>query len=220
LETIAYLAAQFKLIMKRVTLLFVALLLSLYGLAQPSVTLLTFGGYTFADKFDIIYDYGYGYGKIQDGFQWGAGLEIGMSDEAAIELIYQNMKTDAFVQGDLLRYEGSIGINYAMLGGTRYAPVNDKVAGFGSFDLGVAWSNPDESLNMESVTKFAWGGRLGLRIQTNEKVSLRLHAQLLSPVQWAGGGFYLGTGGSGVGVSTGSTVYQFSFGGSLNFKLR
>ena len=206
--------------MKKLSLVVAALVFSLYGFAQPSITLLTFGGYAFADKFDITYDYGYGYGKIQDGFQWGGGLEFGLSDEAAIELIYQNMKTDAFVQGDILRYDGSLGINYVMLGGTRYAPVNEKVAGFGSLDLGVAWSSPDESLNMESVTKFAWGGRLGVRIQGSDRVSVRLHAQLLSPVQWAGGGFYLGTGGSGVGLSTGSTVYQFSFGGSLNFKLR
>jgi hypothetical protein len=54
----------------------------------------------------------------------------------------------------------------------------------------------------------------------SEKVSLRIHGQLLSPVQWAGGGFYFGTGGSGAGVTTGSTIYQFNVGGSLNYKLR
>jgi hypothetical protein len=107
-----------------------------------------------------------------------------------------------------------------LLGGTKYAPLNDKISGFGTFYLGVAWSNPDESLQSESVTKFALGGRLGVRIMVSEKVSLRVHGQLLSPVQWAGGGFYFGTGGSGAGVSTGSTIYQFNLGGSLNYRLK
>jgi hypothetical protein len=143
----------------------------------------------------------------------------------AVELIYQNLKTDAYYDGyynlgGSQRYNGNIGINYAMIGGTRYAPVNDKISGFGTFDLGVAWSNADESLQSENVTKFALGGRLGVRIMVSEKVSLRLHGQLLSPVQWAGGGFYFGTGGSGAGVTTGSTIYQFNLGGSLNYRLR
>ncbi|MEQ1587672.1 MAG: hypothetical protein ABL895_17430 [Cyclobacteriaceae bacterium] len=184
--------------------------------AQPSITLLTFESYTFPDKFETEY----GTGKIQDGFQWGGGLEFGLSETTAVELIYQNLKTDAYYQGFDGRYDGKVGINYAMLGGTRYAPVNDKISGFGTLDLGAAWSNPDPSLASESVTKFAIGGRLGVRIQGSEKVSLRLHAQLFSPVQWAGGGFYFGTGGSGAGVSTGSTIWQFNLGGSLNIKLK
>lgn len=202
--------------MKRLSLLAAALFAASFLMAQPTITLLTFESYTFADKFDTQY----GTGKIQDGFQWGLGLEFGLAETAAVELIYQNLKTDAFYQGIDARYDGKVGINYALVGGTKYAPLNDKIAGFGTFNMGVAWSSPDESLASESVTKFAIGGRLGVRISTSERVSLRLHAQLLSPVQWAGGGFYFGTGGSGAGVSTGSTIYQFNLGGSVNFKLK
>jgi hypothetical protein len=202
--------------MKTVYALIIVLCAAIAVKAQPTVTLLTFESYTFADKFDTEY----GTGKIQDGFQWGVGLEFGLAETAAVELIYQNIKTDVSYQGVDKRYEGVTGINYAMLGGTKYAPLNDKISGFGSLDIGAAWSNPDASLSSESVTKFAWGGRLGVRVQTSEKVSLRLHAQLLSPVQWAGGGFYFGTGGSGAGVSTGSTIYQFNLGGSLNYRLK
>lgn len=192
------------------------ILLATAAWAQPTITLMTFESYTFADKFDTEY----GTGKIQDGFQWGGGLEFGLAETAAIELIYQNINTDVEYQGFDQRYNGNVGINYLMLGGTKYAPFSDKVSGFASGDLGVAWSNPDASLKSESVTKFAIGGRLGVRIMASEKVSLRLHAQLLSPVQWAGGGFYFGTGGSGAGVSTGSTIWQFNLGGSLNFRLK
>ena len=192
------------------------ILMALGAWAQPTITLMTFESYTFADKFDTEY----GTGKIEDGFQWGGGLEFGFSENAAMELIYQNLKTQVTYQGFDKKYSGNVGVNYMMLGGTRYAPLNDRIAGFGTFDLGAAWSNPDTSLDSESVTKFAIGGRLGLRITASDKVSLRLHTQLLSPVQWAGGGFYFGTGGGGAGVSTGSTIYQFNLGGSVNIRLK
>jgi len=188
--------------------------------AQPTITLMTFESYTFPDKFSTEY----GSGKIQDGFQWGGGLEIGLEETMAIELIYQNLKTNAYydaysLSGGSRRLEGNVGVNYMMLGGTKYAPLNDVISGFGSLDLGVGWFNPSSSLESSSITKFAWGGRLGVRFMASDKVSFRIHAQLLSPVQWAGGGFYFGTGGSGAGVSTGSTIYQFNLGGSLNLKL-
>ena len=203
--------------MKKIPLITSALLLfATTAWAQPTITLLTFESYTFSDKFDTEY----GTGKIQDGFQWGGGLEFGLAETVAIELIYQNLKTDVYYQGFDNRYEGNVGINYVLLGGTKYAPLNDKVSGFGTFNAGVAWSNPDASLQSESVTKLALGGRLGVRIGMSEKVSLRIHGQLLSPVQWAGGGFYFGTGGSGAGVSTGSTIWQFNVGGSLNYRLK
>lgn len=188
--------------------------------AQPSITLLTFESYTFPDKFDTEY----GSGKIEDGFQWGGGLEIGMGETAAIELIYQNLKTTAYYSGYYSvndpKRSGNIGVNYIMLGATKYAPVSDKVSGFGTVDMGVAWSNPDTELAVESATKFAIGARLGVRIMASEKVSLRIHGQVFSPVQWAGGGFFVGTGGSGAGVSTGSTIWQFNLGGSLNYRLK
>jgi hypothetical protein len=197
---------------KRIITIALLLVAGFLTKAQPTITLLTFESYTFPDKFETEY----GTGKVQDGFQWGAGLEFGLSETAAIELIYQHLDTDAYYDGYFNqgsnRFNGTVGINYALIGATRYAPVNDKISGFGSFDLGVGWFNPSESLQSEGAAKFSIGGRLGVRIQTSEKVSLRLHAQLLSPVQWAGGGFYFGTGGSGAGVSTGSTIYQFNLG--------
>ena len=185
---------------------------------QGGVTLLTFGNWTFADRFETYY----GYGKIQDAVQWGGGLEFDIQPGSAVELIYLRSDHDAYYDAGLTqRLDGQIGINYILLGATGYKPFNDKVSGFGTFDMGAAFtSNLEESLASENVTKFALGGRLGVKIAPSDKVSIRLHAQLLSPVQWFGGGFYFGTGGGGTTVTTGSTIYQFSLGGSINFRIR
>jgi hypothetical protein len=186
--------------------------------AQTSVTLLTFEGFTFADKFET----SYGYGKIQDAFQWGAGLEFGIQPDAAMELIYLRSDVDAYYDSYYdQRLEGKIGLNYIMLGATGYKPFNDVVSGFGTIDMGAGFtSNIEETLNTSNVTKFAIGGRLGVRIAPGDKLSLRLHAQILSPVQWIGGGVYFGTGGSGASVTTGSTIWQFQLGGSVNYRIK
>jgi hypothetical protein len=203
--------------MKSIIIAFLALMCGITIVkAQPSVTLLTFESYTFSDKFSTEY----GEGKIGDGFQWGGGLEFGLKETAAVELIYQTMKTTATYRALSSTPTGSVNVNYAMLGGTKYMPLNDVISGFGSVDAGVGWFNASESLQSANSTKFSIGGRLGLRIQTSEKVSIRLHGQVLSPVQWAGGGFYFGTGGAGTGVSTGSTIWQWNLGGSVNIRVK
>jgi hypothetical protein len=201
---------------KRISILPLLLFLSLGVLAQPVITLMTFESYTFQDKFNS----DYGNGLIEGGFQWGAGIEIGLKNYTAVEVIYQNLKSNAFYQGFAERYEGTLGINYTMIGWTKYVPFHDKISGFGTFNAGAGWFAPSSSLGSETVTKFSLGARLGIRIAATEKVSLRIHTQVFSPVQWAGGGFYLGTGGTGATVSTGSSVYQFNVGGSLNYRLK
>ncbi|HZV44549.1 MAG TPA: hypothetical protein VFF90_08720 [Saprospiraceae bacterium] len=184
---------------------------------QGSLTILTFESYTFADKYETYY----GYGKVEDAFSWGAGLEFGVDNRTAIELIYQNYKGDAYYDDAFFnRIYGTGTFNYIMLGGTSYAPMNEKVSGFGSFDLGMCIIHPSTELYSSDVTKFAMGGRLGVRIMPSDKISIRLHGQLMTPLQWFGGGYYFGTGGSGASVTAGGTIFQFNLGGSVNIRLR
>ena len=109
-----------------------------------------------------------------------------------------------------------------MIGGVRYMNGNSgKLQGYGGLLLGaVIFGNKTPQGNEEeSYTKFGLGGRLGVNIWLTEKVGIKLQTQLLSAVQGFGGGFYFGTGGSGAGVSTYSTLMQFGLGGGLCFKL-
>jgi opacity protein-like surface antigen len=199
------------------TLLFLFLTSALTSLAQPTITLMTFESYSFSDR--VVTSDGYE-GEIGDGFQWGGGLEFGLQETMAVELIYQRLSTQGYIQYPLSSDRGTAAVNYFMLGGTRYMPVNEVISGFGTVDLGLGvLGSPDNSTD-ENIEKFAWGLRLGVRIAPSEKVSLRLHGQLMSAVQAMGGGIYFGTGGAGAGISGYSTFYQFNLGGSLNFRLK
>ena len=204
--------------MKRLFFLVAILLIGISACyaQQGTIRLLTFGGYTFEDKVD----FSNGYGQVSDGFQWGAGLEIGLTDINFVEVYYQRLDTRGFAVprfGDAL--EADIGINYIMIGGTRYAPFSDVVSGFGSLDVGAAVITAKDRPDQSNLTKFAWGVRAGVQVSPVDRASIRFHAQLLSPIQAAGGGFYFGTGGSGIGVATYSSIYQFNLGGSLIVKI-
>lgn len=199
--------------MKRVALLL--FFLSVLGTCfaqQGAVRLLTFGGFTFEDKVD----FSNGYGQVSDGFQWGVGVEFGLTDVNFAEIYYQRIDTKGYAVPRFSdRLEADIGINYIMLGGTRYAPLSDVISAFGSMDVGVAVITAKDRPDQSNLTKFAWGVRAGIQVSPGDVASIRFHGQLLSPIQAAGGGFYFGTGGSGIGVSTYSSIYQFNLGGSL-----
>jgi hypothetical protein len=195
-----------------------------FGFAQK-VQVNLYGGYVFDDKISSYYsDIIYFDGKVKGGFQWGAGLEYLIRSEYGVELLYYRQDTHAPINYQTL-FEGGVenvdlGVNYIMLGGNRHKAFGDgNVDGYGGLLAGVGIVSGETSRFSETLTKFAWGIRLGCNIWAGEKVGVKLQAQLLSIAQGAGGGVYFGTGGAGVGVSTYSTIYQFGFSGGLVFKL-
>ncbi len=191
------------------------------GAGAQTVRLNLFSGYTFQDKFPLGgsyyyggYTYTYSEGVVDEGAHFGGSIEFEVRRNKSIELLYQNQPTQGYLRGGNYNDFGpyDVSINYIMLGGLNYAPFSDKVKGYGGLNLGCAFMTGDAE-----ATKFAWGGKLGLMIEMSPTVGLKLGAQLLSPVQGAGGGFYFGTGGASAGVSTYSSVYQFAFTGGLVF---
>jgi hypothetical protein len=149
-------------------------------------------------------------------------------EDMGVELLYYRQDTEAPITywrpSDIAVQNKTVqlGVNYIMLAGNRYLKPGQKVEPYGGFMLGMAiFSNKNPSPGGEDgATKFAWGVRLGTNIWASEKVGLKIQAQLLSAVQGMGGGLYFGTGGSGAGVSTYSSLLQFGLGGGLVFKLK
>lgn len=177
-----------------------------------------FGGYTFQDRFPMGGSYGgysYNEGRIKDGAHYGGSIEFEVRKNKCIELLYQNQPTEGYIAGSLFEYGPyDITANYIMLGGLGYKPFSPAVSGYGGINIGAAFLTGDAN-----ATKFAVGGKLGLMINVSPAVGIKLGAQLLSPVQGVGGGFYFGTGGASAGVSTYSSIYQFGFTGGLCFTL-
>jgi hypothetical protein len=187
-----------------------------------------YGSYTFEDSFDSYYDLGnYYQGQIQDGLQYGAGVEFEIKPSTFLELSYLRQDTNAptqYYNGGLFdKYaDFDVAMNYIMLGGNHsFRQVNSPIEGFGGLMAGIAIidiKNPKTSFS-DSATKLAWGLKGGAIIWATKSIGVKLQAQLLSVSQSVGGGVYFGTGGVGAGISSYSSVYQFSLGGGLVFAL-
>lgn len=214
--------------MKKITLVFVLALLAGSAFSQE-VRLNTYAGYVFDDEVSTYYSSASYYeGKILGGLRWGAGLEYQLpGGTKAFELQYLRQDSSIPIEyidpgfgGGLKNSEFDYTANWIMLNGTNYFPVSEVAEPFFGFGIGMAIldvANPDNG-NSEGATKFAWALRGGSNFWFSEKVGIRIQASLMSAVQGAGGGIYFGTGGTGAGVSTYSTMYQFGFDGGLVFR--
>jgi opacity protein-like surface antigen len=157
------------------------------------------------------------------------GLEYKLPNTTkAFELQYLRQDTQAPITyldegiggGNVQSADFDLASNWIMANGTNYIPVSDIVEPFVGLGIGMVIydvTNPRTG-NSDGGTKFAWGLRGGSNFWVSESVGIRIQASLLSAVQGAGGGLYFGTGGTGAGVSTYSTIYQFGFDGGLVFK--
>ena len=190
----------------------------------------TYAGYVFQDKVDSYYSSSsYFEGTIEESLRWGLGIEYKIDANKAFELQYLRQDTNApityqdsgYLGGALQNTNFDAAMNWIMLNGTNYIQVNETVEPFIGGGIGMVIyniENPDNG-NSDGGTKFAWAIRGGSNFWVSENVAIRIQANLMSAVQSVGGGIYFGTGGTGAGLSTYSTMYQFGFDGGLVIRI-
>ncbi|GGB06744.1 hypothetical protein GCM10011511_32770 [Puia dinghuensis] len=183
--------------------------------AQTSVELIPTAGYTFASRTDF-YDT---YGRIADGLSYGGSIKFNVNRSFGIEVLYSHMNTTSDLysayDGSWLQ-GGNLQLDYILAGPVESFTIpNSTVRPFVGALLGAAILTPDANSGFSSDTRFAVGFQLGTNIYISPRVGIQLKAQLLSPVDGAGGGFYFSNYGSGGGIDTYSSIYQFSLSGGL-----
>lgn len=198
------------------------------GGSGRSIRLNLYGSYAFEDGFDSYYDYGnYYQGTLEGSFQYGGGVEVELENSTYIELLYLRQDTHAptqYYNGGLFdKYaDFDVAMNYLMLGGSKsFRKPGSVFEGFGGLMAGIGIVNIENPATnfSENATKFAWGLKAGAIIWASNVVGIKLQGQMLSITQSVGGGMYFGTGGVGAGVSSYSSLYQFTLGGGLVFEL-
>lgn len=201
--------------MRKISLLFLGMFFMIAGIKAQSFALNGFGGYVFQDQVN----FGNVYGHISDGGFWGASLEGISPHGSGIELLYQQQNAHVplnYYTGGLPANKGKDGavLSYIMVNGIRYLQNNPHVLPYFGLGIGVGIASPESG---SSQSHFAWDIKMGVKLKTSSVVGFKLQAQLFSVVQAAGGGFYVGTGGAGAGVSTYSTIFQFGLVGGITF---
>lgn len=190
----------------------VILLLAATSFAQTAVEFIPQGGYTFASRTD----YPDLFGRVNGAGNVGAALKFNVNRSLGIEVLYNHIGTTSglYYYDDHTAYsEGNLNLDYIMVGPVQSFTIpGSTVRPFIGAMLGAAIMSPEGS---ETFTKFAAGFQLGTNIYVSPRVALQLKAQLLSPVDAAGGSLFFSNYGSGAGISTYSSMYQFSLGGGL-----
>jgi hypothetical protein len=189
--------------------------------AQKTVEVTPFGGYVFPGTLN-------GYDAdvyINGNAQYGGMISIGVSRVMDVDLIYNRSDTKADLSSyyTLLGYASQVplSINYMHVGFTKNFRINPMVSPFVGFNLGACLFYPkdDNNYKYQEAWFFSMGMNAGAKIYFSKRVGLRLQAQALMPIQGSGFSMFVGTGGSGGGVSVYSTLVQFGFTGGLIFRL-
>ena len=212
--------------MKKYHLLFVVFFFSLAMSAQSSGAFLLnlYGGYTFKDKVEFDNSYAY----VEDGFEYGAGLEYFIMDNASVELKYNRLDTKMPLYTKALTPNNSVpagtqlnagddkgAINYILADYTYYFGANSqKALPFLGAGAGVAILESPQSGN---GTYFAWEIKAGVKVKTNSPLSINLHAYLQSMSAAVGYDYYWSYYWGPVAVDDYASTFQFGLGASLSY---
>ncbi|MBF4516797.1 outer membrane beta-barrel protein [Flavobacterium sp. ANB] len=201
--------------MKKYNLLFVIFLFSFFATAQQSKSFLLnlYGGYTFSDK--VEYDNTYGY--VEDGFEYGAGLEYFFIENSSVELKYNRLDTKLPLYGPLGTQinagDDKGAINYVLLDYTHYFDTGSKALPYLGAGAGVSILETPQS---GTGTYFAWEIKGGLKIKTDSPLSVNINAYLQSMSAAVGNSYYWTYYGV-VGATDYVSTYQFGLGISLSY---
>lgn len=202
--------------MKSKHLLFVVLLSSIGTFAQSSQAFLInlYGGYTFSDRVD----FDSSHAIVEDGFEYGIGLEYFFIENSSVELKYKRLDSNLPLYGpmgnQLNAGDDKSAINYVLVDYTHYFELNSKkVLPYLGAGAGIGILETPQSGN---GTYFAWDLKAGVKINTNSPVSVNLNAYLESMSAAVGNDYYWTYYGL-VGVSDYVSTFQFGLGVSLSY---
>ncbi|WP_433834172.1 outer membrane beta-barrel protein [Flavobacterium anhuiense] len=205
-------------------LFFFSLVLSAQG--SQSFLLNLYGGYTFSDRVDFESSYA----KVEDGFEYGIGLEYFIMDNASIELKYNRLDTrmPLYTKGIIPNNGNPIpagtqvnagddkgAINYILADYTYYfGSSSQKALPFLGAGAGVAILETPKS---GSGTYFAWEIKGGVKVETSSPLSINLHAYLQSMSAAVGYDYYWDYYWGPVAVTDYASTFQFGLGVSLSY---
>jgi len=163
----------------------------------------------------------YGEARLLDAGSWGIAVDIPVRPDTYVELIYTRQVTDLtyreYSSGESAQELFDIAVEYYQVGGL-YTVHKDGPKPFGTMTIGATRFAPQTSA-YGSEWKFSAALGLGVLVPVSERIGLRMHARLLLPFMYSGGGMWCGTGGCSIGVSGGSSIVQGDIALGIVFRL-
>jgi len=203
--------------MRKIIFLIAVSLAMIRPLSAQEIELIPYASFHWGGKLNF-YD---GEIKFKSSENFGIALNVVMPAGTAIQLEYMNQPTSIDV-----RYWSELGSEYQnypvsnnwfQIGALQQLDMG-QLQPFGGITLGALYFKPRTN-EIQEAWKFAMTGQIGLKYYITDRIGIRIHGGILMPIQWAGFGFYFGSGGSGTSVNAGSYIIQGQIGGGLVFRL-
>jgi hypothetical protein len=151
---------------------------------------------------------------LDDGAQYGLILGYRVQKELVVEFFWSYLPTHAKfepyyltnVDPDLLGLSTDLGTHYFQLNAV-YETGRGKTKPFLGAGAGIVMFSPTDS-KYETNVYAAFNLSGGVKVYLSDRIGIRLQGRLLMPLYVTGGGFYIGTGGTGVSVGAGIPILQ------------
>jgi hypothetical protein len=153
----------------------------------------------------------------ESGPDYGVTVSLDVKKGSQIELLYLYFKGHSSYEPTSDTASGAkfdVQCQYFILGYTQEFRPLKKHTAFFTAGLGAWWARP-EYPGLQDTWRVAMEFGGGWKFYFSDAIGIRLQGLALLPLVFQGGGVYAGTGGSGLAVSAGIPIAQFSFSAGL-----
>ena len=153
----------------------------------------------------------------ESGPGYGVTFDLDVKKGSQIELLYLYLKGHSKYEPTSDPTKGAefdVQFQYFILGYTQEFRPLKKHTAFFTAGLGAWWARPDYP-GLQDTWRVAMEFGGGWKFYFSDAIGIRFQGLALLPLVFTGGGLYAGTGGSGLAVSAGIPIAQFSFSAGL-----
>ncbi len=165
-----------------------------------------FAGYLFTSNLQTLD----GELKIDNSFDYGAALDIRISDDLLIELLYSRMDTEVGLRKEYYNttdYLFDMSVEYFQ-GGVQVETETGQFRPFAAFTIGATYFNPKD-YSYQSDWKFSFTAGGGIKYYFTDNLGIRLQWRFLVPIYFSSAAIFCNNGYCGIYISGGTYLLQY-----------
>ena len=155
---------------------------------------------------------------IENSFDYGAALDIRISDDLLIELLYNRMDTEVGLRQEFYNitdYLFDMSVEYFQ-GGVQVETETGQFRPFVAFTIGATYFNPKDR-NYNSDWKFSFTAGGGIKYYFTDNLGVRLQWRFLVPIYFSSAAIFCNDGYCGIYVTGGTFILQYDLTAGLVF---
>jgi hypothetical protein len=156
--------------------------------------------------------------KIDNSLDYGAVLDIRLSDDLLIELLYNRMNTEVALKKEFYNtteYLFDMSVEYFQ-GGVQVETETGQFRPFAAFTIGATYFNPKDR-NYETDWKFSFTAGGGIKYYFTDNLGVRLQWRFLVPIYFSSASIFCNDGYCGIFITGGTYLLQYDLTSGLVF---